>query len=644
LTALLLAIVLSAAPARVESVRLTHAGAQAGLRVVISGRPGLVAVQRAGDAARVSIGGATLGMGFTGSDRFSWTPQGPDALALAQTPAHLERLDVVATPSDVSLLMRLPADASIDLRRDERGLLVFFRQGAPEAPAPAPAATLVAAAMPQGEPPHDESTAGARPKPEGNPTPAEPPKKPAPEAPPHPPAPAAAGESGPARAAKEAPAGEPTGVTPDLARALFPGAPAEDAKAGEPPSVAELYSQLWPGGTPEPAPDANAAAASTAATDDTGLPLGPFRVRAGVDARYVNADTFVDASARTTRDQYLEVVPRIEAEAPVGAGRFTAGYNPSLRAFATYDQVNSSSHLARAELELPVADTLTLRLADRFVAGTLDTRYADPGGEYFFGLGRFYRNDLDAGATLALGPRTSLEVSGAAGHVNFTESSSFFDYDTRRVSAGVGYELTASLRAGAYYDYDAVPRPDERPEAESRAHQGRLSLRGDILPLLTGELSVAYRDQSNPNAGAGGTRYTGLTWTGSLQRRLSPEATLGVNLSRSTPVSSFEQNGFYVATSLLASIALPLPFEVQLDGGLGYQWNDYRITANGIDEPRADRLLGWYVGLRRPLHRRLYLSGLYRAEDRRSNLEAYETNTNGFYVQLQWNPLGPAMR
>jgi len=646
LTALLLALALSAAPARVESVRLTHAGVQAGLRVVISGRPGLVAVQRVGDAARVSIGGAALGLGFTGSDRFRWTPQGMDALSLAQTPARLERLDVVATASDVSLLMRLPADASIDLRRDERGLLVFFRQGAPEAPviAAAPAATRIAAAAPQAEPPHDESAAGAERKPERNPKPAEPPKKPTPEAPPKPPAPPAAGESGPGETAKEAPPPEPPGVTPDLARALFPGAPAEDEKTGATPSVAELYSQLWPNGTPEPAPDANASASSTAATDDTGLPLGPFRVRAGVDARYVNADTFVDASARTTRDQYLEVVPRIEAEAPVGAGRFAAGYNPSLRAFATYDQVNSSSHLARAELELPVADTLTLRVADRFVAGTLDTRYADPGGEYFFGLGRFYRNDLDGGAIIAVGPRTSLEASGSAGRVNFTESSSFFDYDTRRVSAGVGYELTPSLRAGVYYDYDTVPRPDQRPEAESRAHQGRLSLRGDILPLLSGELSVAYRDQSNPNAGAGGTRYTGLTWTGSLQRRLSPEATLGLNLSRSTPASSFEQNGYYVATSLQGSVALPLPFEVQLDGGLGYQWNDYRIVANGIDEPRADRLLGWYVGLRRPLHRRLYLSGLYRAEDRRSNLDAYDTSTNGFYVQMQWNPLGPAMR
>jgi hypothetical protein len=385
-------------------------------------------------------------------------------------------------------------------------------------------------------------------------------------------------------------------------------------------------------------------APEAAASDDTSLAVGPFRVRAGVDARYVDADTFVDNSATTTRDQYLEVAPRVAAAAPLGAGQLTIEYFPWLRAFATYDQVNSSTHVVRVGVDLPVGSNVTLRAGDRFVAGTLDTRYADPGGEYFYGLGRFHRNDLDAGASVAIGPRTSLEVRGALGTVHFTEESSFFDYDTRLVSAGIGYELTPNLRATAEYVYDTVPRPDERPEAEARAHQGRLTLRGDILPLLTGELAVGYRSQESPNAGPGGTSYSGLTWSGTLTRQLSPESSLGVFLSRTTPVSAFEQNAFYVATMLQGTLVVPLPLEFQLNGGLGYQWNDYRTAAAAIGVPREDRILGWSVGLRRPIHRRLYLSGLYRAEDRRSNLDEFEVDTDGFYVQLEWNPIGPARR
>jgi hypothetical protein len=433
-------------------------------------------------------------------------------------------------------------------------------------------------------------------------------------------------------------------VPPDLARALFPGGQAEAAGAGEAPPVTDLYAQLFPSGAPQAAAEPSGASEAAAATDDTSLALGPFRVRASVDARYVDADTFVDNSASTTRDRYLEVAPRVQAEAPVGAGRFTAEYDPWLRAFATYDQVNSSTHVARVGLDLPFGGNVTFRAGDRFVAGTLDTRYADPGGEYFFGLGRFHRNDVDAAASVALGPRTSLELAGALGAVRFTEESTFFDYDTRLVSAGIGYELTPNLRATAEYVYDTVPRPDERPEAEARAHQARLTLRGDVLPLLTGELAVGYRNQSSPNAGPGGTRYSGLTWRGSLSRQLAPDASIGIFLSRSTPVSAFEQNAFYVATMLQGTLAVPLPLGFRLDGGVGYQWSDYRTVAAEIGVPREDRLLGWNVGLRRAIHRRLYLSGQYRAENRRSNLDRFDVDTDGVYIQLEWNPLGPSRR
>jgi hypothetical protein len=625
----LLALALAASSARVESVGLTTVKSQVAVRVVVSGAPGVVAIHREGDAASVSIADAELGLRFAGGRRFSWTPQGVDKDVLARSPARLDRLEIVATPSEVSLLLQLPPDASIDVRRDAHGLLILFQPAPPAvvAAAPPPAAAPVAALAPVIEPAPAPAT----------------PEMSAPAIVAAKPASAPALE--PAQTTAPAPAAaEPVPVTPDLAHALFPGGQAEAPGTGDAPPVADLYAQLFPSGTPRTAAESAAPSEGTTASDDTSFALGPFRVRAGVNARYVDADTFVEDNASTTRDRYLEVGPRVQAEAPVGAGRFTVEYDPWLRAFATYHQVNSSTHVARVGLDLPLGGNVTLRAGDRFVAGTLDTRYADPGGEYFFGLGRFHRNDVDAAASVAIGPRTNLEFSGAAGMVRFTEESSFFDYDTRLVSAGIGYELTPNLRATAEYVYDTVPRPDERPEAESRAHQARLTLRGDVLPLLTGELAVGYRDQSSPNAGPGGTRYSGLTWSGTLSRQLAPDAALGVFLSRSTPVSAFEENAFYVSTMLQGTLVVPLPLEVQLDGGLGYQWNDYRTVATEIGAPREDRILAWNAGLRRAIHRRLYLSGQYRAENRHSNLDRFDVNANGFYIQLEWNPLGPPLR
>ncbi len=638
---LLAAVVLVAASARVESVYLTTADQRLAVRVAVSGTPGMVAVHREGAAARVSIMDASLGLQFAGGRRFSWTPSdGFDPALLAASPAKLDRIEIAATDSEVSVLLHVPPEVAVDIRRDTRGLLLVFRttpaaqpervaQAPPPPPPVAAPMPLPVTPSPTPEPRREPAPAAAAPVP----PPAVPaPVEPAPQPQPTPAAPVVAPPP-PAAALAD---------SVDLAKRLFPAAAVEGQTGG---SVAELYPQLFPTGAPQSQPEAPAVVdVPEPVGEDQGAVLGPFRVRASVDARYVDADTFVEATAEPTRDTYLEVQPRVLALAPVGAGVFDFEYAPVFRAFATYDQVNTSSHLVGAGIELPVGSRVTLRAHDRFQSGVLDTRVVDPGGEYFFGLGRFNRNDVDAGMSIMVGPRMSLEFSGAAGHVDFKEESNFFDYDTRFASAGLGFELTPTLRLVTSYVYDTVPRPDERPEAESTAHSARVELNGEILPLLTGQLAVGYRSQDAPNAGAGGQSYSGLTLQASLQRELGQDSHFSVYANRSTPVSAFEDNAFYVTTGVQGVLQVPLAAKFELRGGVGYQWNDYRTIAEEIGVPREDRILGWFVGLRRPIAGKLSLAGAYRKEDRTSNIDTFDTDSEGFYLQLEWDIFGVTPR
>ncbi len=606
---LLAALVLFAASSHVDSVYLTNtAEERLAVRVALSGTPGLVAVHREGDAARVSIGDAALAGPYAGSQHFSWMPSGVDATRASATHARLDRLEMAATGSEVSLLLQVPPEVAVDVQRDTRGLLLVFR--------PTPSETRSVA---QAAPPAERETRPAAPAPEPQAPPSSPPQ-PQPSPSPSPPA---------------------SGDTSELAKKLFPATASDGQQTKS--SVAELYAQLFPSGAPI-AQQTEPAVEAPEATGDEGAVLGPFRVRAGLDLRYVDADTFVESTAEPTRDHYLEIQPRLLAKAPVGVGAFNLEYSPVFRAFATFDQVNSSSHLVGAALELPVGANVTLRARDRFQSGVLDTRVVDPGGEYFFGLGHFNRNDADAGANISVGPRLSVELAGALGTVHFTEPSSFFDYDTRSASAGLGFELTPRVRATLAYVYDAVPRPDERPEAEATAHSARLTLAGDLLPLLTGDLAVGFRSQRAPNAGPGGDSYDGLTLRASLTRELGREAALSLYANRSTPVSAFEQNAFYVSTGVQGVLRVPLFFSVEGRGGLDYQWNDYRTLASEIGVPRADRIFGWFAGLRRPIARKLALYGAYRREQRRSNIDTLETTADGFYFTLEWDIFGTPTR
>ena len=661
---LLAALVLAAASARVESVSLTTVDSRLAVRVLISGTPGMVAVHREGDIARVSIMDADLGLRFAGGRRFSWTPSdGFDPALLAATPAKLDRVEIVASASEVSVLLRVPPDVSVDVRRGTRGLLLVFRtapvQPEPERVAqamPPPAAPPAPEPTPVVPPPAPEPVVTAPPPPatvpepaapvpvSTAPTPEPPPTETVPVAPaPTPPAPVvsapAVAEAAPAPA--PAPAAPPAD-TAELAKRLFPAA-AAGTQAGTTGAVAELYPRLFPTGVPQAAAEETLPEVTEAA-QETGVAVGPFRVRASVDARYVNADTFVESTATPTKDSYLAVQPRVAAAAPVGEGRFTLDYAPVFRAFATYDDVNSSSQAIDGGLELPVGARVSLQVRDRFQSGVLDTRVVDPGGEYFFGLGHFYRNDANADASIVVGPRLSLELGAGLGTVRFQEKSNFFDYDTRLARAGFGFELTPRLKAVASYVYDAVPRPDDRPEAESSANSAELSLGGELLPLLTGELRVGYRSQDSPNAGPGGTSYSGFVMSAALNRQLGTESSLGIYASRTTPVSAYEQNGFYVSNSVQGTLQLPLPAQFEVQGGLGYQWNDYRTVAIEIGAPREDRILGWYVGLRRPVRSNLFLSGAYRSEDRKSNIDTFDTDADGFYFQLEWDIFGTPPR
>jgi hypothetical protein len=657
---LLAALLLAAASARVESVSLTTLDSRLAVRVVLSGAPGVVAVHREGDVARLSIMDAELGLRFAGGHRFSWTPSdGFDPALLAATPARLDRLEIAASATEVSLLLHVPPDVSVDARRDSRGLLVVFRSSsepqrvARRAPEPVwPTSSPPVAAL------RTRSEASAAPAPRAELVPAaaapaaaapaavtSPPV--APESAPSSPAPASAPPASAPAAPQTTPAAAATAPSPDtaqMARQLFPSAPA-DSQAPGAGSVAQLYAQLFPTGATTPPPEEPVEAPEIVAPgQEMGVGFGPFRVRASVEARYVDADTYIESTAVPTRDQYLEVQPRVEGVAPVGEGRFSLDYLPVFRGFATYDQVNSTSHSLGARIDLPVGARLTARASDRFRSGILDTRVVDPGGEYFFGLGHFRRNDADAGASIVVGPRLSVELGAALGMVRFQEKSDFFDYDTRAASAGFGFEVTPNLKAVASYVYDEIPRPDQRPEAQSSANSARLTLTGDILPLLTGELGVGYRDQKTPNAGPGGTSYSGFTMSAALARQVGREAVVAIYASRSTPASAYEENGYYVSTGLQGTLQVPMPAQFQLRGGVGYQWNDYRTVAVEIGEPRADRILGWYVGLRRPVRHDLYLSGAYRSEDRTSNVNTFTTDADGFYFQLEWDIFGGSKR
>jgi len=176
---------------------------------------------------------------------------------------------------------------------------------------------------------------------------------------------------------------------------------------------------------------------------------------------------------------------------------------------------------------------------------------------------------------------------------------------------------------------------------ESTAHSAQVTVSGDLTPFLAGQLTLGYRDQTSPRAPESGRRFRGPTTSGSLTRAFGASS-LTLAVRRATPVSNFESNAFYVSTDLDASLLLALPLALSLESGLGHRWNDYRTDALALGRPRNDKVFGWRVGLRRAFGAGTSFAIGYRRERRRSNLDAFDSDTNGLVLQLDFNVFGNA--
>ncbi|HEY6546777.1 MAG TPA: outer membrane beta-barrel protein, partial [Vicinamibacteria bacterium] len=394
---------------------------------------------------------------------------------------------------------------------------------------------------------------------------------------------------------------------------------------------AEVYRGLFPSSLGGEG-DRDQAAASD--LNREGLQVGPVHLRPSILTSYVAGDYTLHDTPDPVSDRYLQIEPRVAADMPLLGGEVTADYGVRLRFLSQFDEINTTSHLLNAGLEMPLGSRTLLRLNEHFASGVLESTEVDPGQEYFFNLSPFRRNDVELGARVDAGARIFVDGSVGVNDVRFEEPQGFFSYESRRARLGAGLTFGDNLRGGLYYGYERIPAPADRPLVASTANSIGVAFDGDFGAVTRGQIQVDYLDQSSPDAAAGGQAFRGLTGTLSLTRQLSPSAQLTLRGRRDTDLSAFEGNAFYVSTGGQVLSSFVLAWSLSVNAGVGYQENQYKTVATSLDEPREDTILGWTLGLSRPLGSFAFVRADYRRDRRRSNLPGFDITTDGFMLQV----------
>ncbi len=408
--------------------------------------------------------------------------------------------------------------------------------------------------------------------------------------------------------------------------------------------VRALYAKIAPPAA-EPGrgePPSNPAAPTDVPEQD-GFQFGHTRVRPSVGLTYVDADIAFLDTPEPVRDQYFQIEPHLPVDVgATGAGRphFRVSYDPRFRFGSQFEELRQPTHMINAGLDVPVGATTALRAGYHFAHGLLETTEVDPGREYFFQLAPYTHQQEQVGLSFNQDGLLGLDVVGTHDSIDVDEESGFFDHSVDTVGATLNYGFGATAHAFLRYQWERVPTPPERPEAESRSNTITAGVSGELLPLVTGEVSGGVRVLDAPNGGAGGQRYVGSVLALSLRKAFSPTSSLTLLARRDTFPSAFEENAFYVATGVGAEADFGLPLSVVFHGAVGFQRNSYRVASTEDGVPRRDDIVAWAVGIGRGLTRWSYLRADYRQDRRTSNLPAYDSHGHIFTVQLGLGYLG----
>jgi hypothetical protein len=418
---------------------------------------------------------------------------------------------------------------------------------------------------------------------------------------------------------------------PGMLTVVFGELPAPELRG---PVTADLYQRLFPTGAEKGAPGAEEVKFDRGAIE--GIAVGPLTLRPYVTVAWVDADILAFDNPVPVRDTYLQVAPGVTASMPLLSGVLAAEYEPRLRFFSEIPVVGDTSHFAGVKYEVPIGSRVFLRLGERYTRAVLETAVVDPGREYFYGLAPYTFNETTALARVDLGARLSAEAEGTWARARFdqTQPGGFFDYDSRTLRAGLGYDVGSDLRATVSYAYERIPPSPDRALVETSAQSLLGTLAGGIAPLTTGSVTVGFRSQTNPLATGASGSFKGLVLGGSLRRELGHSSSAELQFNRSPDPSSFDTNAYYVTNSAVASLSVPAPFEMWARGSVGFLRNNYPNPAPGLDVPRRDDILGWTLGLGREIGWRAWVRADYRRERRDSNLPGLDVTTDGFVVQL----------
>jgi len=414
-----------------------------------------------------------------------------------------------------------------------------------------------------------------------------------------------------------------------------PAPPVASIEAPEEAKGNDLFFSLFPAPARKQQTLFNVAAEEPLYSDEApiGIRLGRFAVQPSIDASWIRGDNLLQTTEAPFIDHAYMVRGRVTATLLETVHDLKLAYEARYRDFKNFGLEDKLTHLVDLRSELELTPNTRARVGNHFVHGSFESQEFDPGGEVVASTDPFYRNYTDAVLALDFSERFGAEISANYNLVKFTDTSTeFFDYRTQAFGGTFLYDLSPLTSLLGEYIHTVTPEPLERPQASSVGDMFLAGLRGEITPMLRGQIRAGYATQRFELA-AVPQDFSGFVADLSLTRDFGEMAALTALAGRRTSPSAFDENGHYVSNYGRVQFITPFArnFRLTVTGALFL--NDYPV-ANADDVFRSDDIYSGGAGLAYFFTPLTYLSMDYRHDRRNSNIELFSYRSNAIQLML----------
>ena len=397
----------------------------------------------------------------------------------------------------------------------------------------------------------------------------------------------------------------------------------------------ELFFSLFPAPVRKQQTLFNVAAEEPLYSDEApvGIRMGRFAVQPSIDASWIRGDNLLQTSEAPFIDNAYMVRGRVTATLLETVHDLKLAYEARYRDFKDFTLEDKLTHLVDVSSELELTPSTRARVGNHFVHGAFESQEFDPGGEIIASTDPFYRNYTDAVLAIDLSERFGAEISGNYNVVEFLDTSTeFFNYHTKGFGGTFLYDLSPLTSLLGEYVHTITPEPLDRPQAGSVADMFLVGLRGEITPMLRGEIHGGYATQRFDFATVP-QDFSGFVADASLTRDFGELAALTARAGRRTSPSSFDENGYYVSNYGRVQFISPFGrnFRMTLTGA--FYLNDYPVP-DGSGVIRNDDILSAGAGVAYFFTPLAFLSMDYRHDQRNSNIELFAYQSDAIQVMV----------